>query len=198
MSANDLFHIRCRAKNGRETAVGNRASQVIDEVGIRIDYDQRSVAPQLFEHRSAKCAYARPVFDEQPAIVPVDPFKHPFDREPRRRNDRAYHGRMFQESFEEDSPRSEQLLDLAFDALGPRLSGELVASHPEGGPRVVDDRISVLAGLQIRPPNASKAVRCGLEYFVHLFFWPAEPRTLFGLNEGPLNEDRFGRHGGKN
>jgi hypothetical protein len=68
----NIHHICGRPQDRAEPRIADRCLKIGNEIGIGVDHDQHAIAPQPFEHRTAKCADARPIFDKHPAIAPID------------------------------------------------------------------------------------------------------------------------------
>ena len=101
VGGDDLLDVGGRAVDRDEPVVVDVAVQIVDEVGVGVDGDQRRVRRQPVEDRPGEGADARPIFDEQLASSPVDRLQHLVDQDLARRDDRSDHHRMLQEAAQE-------------------------------------------------------------------------------------------------
>ena len=81
------------------------------EVALGVDRDQRRVTRHAFEHRAAKGANPRAIFDEQLGVPPIDGLQHVADQRRRRRHDRPHHDRMLDKTTDKHAPRSEKAFE---------------------------------------------------------------------------------------
>jgi cardiolipin synthase len=111
MRTHDFFDVGRRSVNRDEATVANILAQIVDEIFVGVDRDQRRIARHPFEHGAAECAHARPIFDEQLGVLPVHRTQHVADQRRRRRHDRSHHDRMLDEAADKHAPRSEKALE---------------------------------------------------------------------------------------
>jgi len=76
----DFLHIGRRSVDRDEAAVADFLGQVIDEVAVGVDRDQRRIGAHPFEDRAAEGADAGAVFHEHLAVRPVDRREHVVDQ----------------------------------------------------------------------------------------------------------------------
>ena len=97
----DLANVDGGAIDDLEARVGNGALEIVAEIAVGIDRDQRRIGREAIEYRAREGADAGAIFDDQLGVRPIDRREHPLDQRVGRGDDRSDHHGMFQESAEE-------------------------------------------------------------------------------------------------
>jgi hypothetical protein len=97
----DLANVRRRSGDRNQAGIGEFAVQIVREIWIGVDGQERCIGCQALEDVLREGADARAIFDEQLAGCPVDRLKHPVDQYLRGGDHRSHHHRMLDESPKE-------------------------------------------------------------------------------------------------